>query len=98
MLESSLAPFLLWAKTRHPAPIDLAGSNLVHCALEDLPGAQNAVALWVRNDNGYSPLVDAIGAHYGVSPDRIATANGCSGANFLTVAALVAAGDRVLVE
>ena len=98
MLESSLAPFLLWAKTRHPAPVDLAGSNLVHCALEDLPGARDAAALWVRNDNGYAPLVEAIARHYGVTPDRVATANGCSGANFLTVAALVAAGDHVLVE
>jgi aspartate/methionine/tyrosine aminotransferase len=98
MLESSLAPFLLWAKTRHSAPVDLAGSNLVHCALEDLPGARDAVALWVRNDNGYAPLVEAIARHYGVTTDRIATANGCSGANFLTVAALVSAGDHVLVE
>jgi hypothetical protein len=37
MLSSSLAPYLLWAKTRHPAAIDLAGSKLVHCTLEDLP-------------------------------------------------------------
>ena len=36
-----------------------------------------------RNDNGYEPLIDAIARHYGISSTRIATATGCSGANFL---------------
>ena len=98
MLLTPEAPYLLWAKTRHPAPIDLAGSNLLHCSIDDLPGAREALDLRAPNDNGYAPLVEAIARHYGVAPDRVATANGCSGANFLVVAALVGAGDRVLVE
>jgi aspartate/methionine/tyrosine aminotransferase len=98
MLESPLAPYLLWAKTRRPAAIDLAGSNLLHCTLEELPGAAEALDLTAPNDNGYAPLVDALAAHYGVTPDRVATASGCSGANFIVIAALVGAGDEVLVE
>jgi aspartate/methionine/tyrosine aminotransferase len=98
MLEAPLAPYLLWAKTRHPAAIDLAGSNLLHCTLDDLPGAREAVDLRAANDSGYPPLVEAIAAHAGVGTDRVATAQGCSGANFLAIAGLVGPGDHVLVE
>jgi aspartate/methionine/tyrosine aminotransferase len=98
MLQTSLAPYLLWAKTRHPAPIDLAGSNLLHCTLADLPGARDVVDLSAPNDNGYAPIITAIAGHYGVDPVRVVQAGGCSGANFITVAALVGAGDDVLVE
>ena len=98
MLQTSLAPYLLWAKSRHPATIDLAGSNLLHCSLEDLPGARDLIDLSAPNDNGYAPVIAAIAAHYGVDPARVAQASGCSGANFITVAALVGAGDDVLIE
>ena len=98
MLQSTLAPYLLWAKTREAASIDLAGSNLLHCALEDLPGAREALELTARNDNGYPPLVDAIASHYDVSNDRVVCAGGCSGANFLAIAAVVGSGDHVLIE
>lgn len=98
MLEAPLAPYLLWAKTRQPAAIDLAGSNLLHCSIDDLPGAREAVDLSAPNDNGYPPIVEALGAHYGVSTSRVVTASGCSGANFLAAAALVGAGDDVLIE
>lgn len=98
MITSSLAPYLLWAKTRHPSSIDLAGSNLLHCSMDELPGARDALELWVSNDNGYPPLVQAIAAHYQVDPARVVTAAGCSGANFVAFAALVGAGDEVLIE
>ncbi len=98
MTDLPLAPYLYWAKTRPSAPIDLAGSNLLACTLEDVPGAREAVDLGVRNDNGYEPLIDAIARHYGISATRIATATGCSGANFLAIAALVGRGDHVLIE
>jgi aspartate/methionine/tyrosine aminotransferase len=89
---------MLWAKTREPAEIDLAGSNLLPCTLDDLPGATGAVQLTAPNDNGFAPLVEAIAAHSRVSSDRVVTATGCSGANFLAIAALVGPGDDVLVE
>jgi aspartate/methionine/tyrosine aminotransferase len=98
MLQTSLAPYLLWAKTRQPAPIDLAGSNLLHCTLDELPGARDALAISAPNDNGYAPVVTAIAAHYGIDPARVAQAGGCSGANFIGIAALVGPGDDVLVE
>jgi aspartate/methionine/tyrosine aminotransferase len=98
MLHSSLAPYLLWAKTRHPAAIDLAGSNLLHCSIDELPGAREALDLWAPNDNGFAPVIQAIAKHYRADPSRIVQGGGCSGANFVTMAALVGAGDDVLVE
>jgi aspartate/methionine/tyrosine aminotransferase len=98
MLEAPLAPYLLWAKTRRPAAIDLAGSNILACTLDDLPGARDVVDISAPNDLGFAPLVEAIAAQYGVATDRVATAAGCSGANFLAAAALLGPGDRVLVE
>jgi aspartate/methionine/tyrosine aminotransferase len=92
------APYMEWAKTRPVPEIDLAGSNILACSLEDLPGAAEALSLAGANDNGYRPLTDAIGARYNVDPDRVTTADGTSGANFLVFAALLEPGDEVLVE
>jgi aspartate/methionine/tyrosine aminotransferase len=89
---------MAWAKTRPRARIDLASSNLLACTLEDLPGAREAVEIAGESPDGYRPLVEAIAARYGVAPDRVATGGGCSGANFLAMAALLEAGDEVLLE
>jgi hypothetical protein len=87
-----------WAKLHVRQRLSLSGSNLLHCELADLPGALEALELHGDNDSGYRPLVDAIGSTYGVTPDMVAVAQGASGANFLVFAAVVKAGDDVLVE
>ncbi len=92
------APYMEWAKKRPSAAFDLAGSNVLACGIDDLAGARDAVLLAGENESGYPPLLDAIGARYGVSPDRVTTATGTSGANFQVFAALVEPGDDVLVE
>jgi aspartate/methionine/tyrosine aminotransferase len=89
---------MAWAKTRTAAEFDLAGSNILACTLDDLPGAREAIALGGANDNGYGPLMEAIGARYGTRADRVTTATGTAGANLLALAALVEPGDEVLVE
>ncbi len=92
------ATYLLWAKQRpHPA-LDLARSDVPALRLDDLPGARASLDLVGRNDTGYPPLVAAIAARYGVAEAHVATATGASGANFLVCAALVRAGDDVVVE
>jgi len=98
MLTEPLAPYLLWAKMRRPAAIDLAGSNLLPCAIDDLPGARAAVDISAPNDNGFPPLVEAIARHYGVTAAHVVSGTGCSGANFVAIATLVGPGDEVLVE
>jgi aspartate/methionine/tyrosine aminotransferase len=92
------APYMEWAKTRPRPRIDLAGSNLLACRLEDLPGAREAVELAGESPEGYPPLREAIARRYGVSAARVATAVGCSGANFLALSALLEPGDEVVME
>jgi aspartate/methionine/tyrosine aminotransferase len=94
----SLAPYMEWAKKHPRSRFNLAGSNLLSCDLSDLPGAREALELHGDNDNGFRPLLEAIAATYGVAADMVVTAQGTSGANFLVFAALVKAGDDVLVE
>ena len=92
------APYMEWAKTRPTPEFDLAGSNILACSLDDLPGARDAVALNGANDTGYRPMLEAIAARYGVSPHRVTTATGTAGANLLVFAARLEPGDEVLVE
>ncbi len=92
------APYMAWAKSRPRVAFDLAVSAVAACTLEDLPGARAALEINGPNDNGYPPLVEAIARAYEVPAAGVATAAGCSGANFLTFAALLGPGDDVLVE
>ena len=87
-----------WAKTRPSAQFDLAGSNILACTLDDLPGAREAISLSGANDTGYAPLIEAIASRYGVGVDCVTTASGTAGANFFVFAALLEPGDDVLVE
>lgn len=97
-MTRAAAPYMEWAKARPRPEIDLAGSNLYGCTLDDLPGAREAVDIAGESPEGYVPLVEAIAGRYGVDAGNVATAPGCSGANFLACAALLEAGDEVLVE
>ena len=89
---------MTWAKTRPAARFDLAGSNVLACTLDDLTGAAGALSLSGQNDNGYAPLIEAIAARYGVQPSQVTTGTGAAGANFQACAALLEAGDDVLME
>jgi aspartate/methionine/tyrosine aminotransferase len=92
------AAYMEWAKSRRTPKVDLAGSNLLACSLDDLPGAREALDIAGESPNGYPPLVEAIARRYGVASDRVATAGGCSGANFLALAAVLDSGDEILIE
>ncbi len=94
----SWAPYMTWAKHHPSAKYDLCGSNLLELALDELKGARDAVEISGENDEGYPPLVEAIAMRYGVATERVATANGATGAAFLALGALIRPGDRVLVE
>ena len=83
-----------------PAPrYDLAASDLLPvtrtsgrpCSIPSRRAADDAGAL-------DAALSAAIAAHHGVPADRVVTAVGSSGANFLALASLVRPGDAVLVE
>jgi aspartate/methionine/tyrosine aminotransferase len=92
------APYMTWAKHHAKAKLDLTGSNLLPCTLDDLPGVREAMELYGRNDDGWPPLVRAIAERYDVPVDHVATATGASGANFLALAAVLRPGDTLLAE
>jgi len=92
------APYMTWSKHHDKATFDLSGSNLLPCTLDEFPEALEAMALYGRNDDGWSPLIEAISSRYEVGTDQIATGPGASGANFLALAALLRPGDTLLTE
>ena len=92
------APYMEWAKSRPTPRIDLAGSNLLACSVDDLPGAREGLDFSGENPNGYPPLVEAIAARFSLAPDRVATGTGAAGANFLACAAVLEPGDAVVAE
>ena len=59
-MKNVRADYMQWAKQHPRATWDLCGSNLLPCRLEDLPEAAAALQINGSNDEGYSPLVDAI--------------------------------------
>jgi hypothetical protein len=91
------SPYVRWAKESPPARWDLAASNLLHCELRELPGARQALERF-GDPGGGRTLEAAVARRFGAAPDRVATAQGASGACFLTLAALAGPGDVVLVE
>lgn len=90
--------YMRWAKDHAAARYNLANSGLLGCSTEDLAFAPGDLLVNGPNRDGYAPLLEAIAAKYEVAPDQVVTAPGTSGANFLAFAALVNAGDEVLVE
>ncbi len=91
-------PYVAWMKHAPAIPYNLMGSNLLHCTVEDLPGVRERLELDAFHEEGYPPLLDAIGQRYGFPVDRVALATGASGANFLAGGTLLESGDEVLVE
>jgi aspartate/methionine/tyrosine aminotransferase len=97
-MKNARADYMQWAKQHPHARWDLCGSNLLPCSNDDLPEAAGALQINGPNDEGYAPLVEAIARRYGVATSQVATGTGTSGVNFLVCAALLDAGDDVLVE
>ena len=87
-----------WAKLRSQAKYNLATSGVAHWKLRDLPVRLDDLEISGPSFYGYEPLQKALSAHTGVSPDRIAAANGTSMANYLALATLLKPGDEVLIE
>jgi len=90
--------YMRWAKDYATARYNLANSGLLGCSTEDLVLEPGDVQVNGPNRDGYPPLLEAIGVQYGVDPEQVVAAPGASGANFLAFAALLDAGDEVLVE
>jgi len=87
-----------WAKTGSRARYNLATSGVAAFPLRELPFDFSRLEINGENSYGYAPLAQAIAKHHGVDPDCVVEASGTAMANFLAMAALVEAGDEVLIE
>jgi len=90
--------YMNFAKVAGPAPYGLASSGVADCELSDLDVTLADLALHGPNAYGYRPLIEAIAGRLAIPSGCVVTAAGCSFANHLAMAALVAPGDEVLVE
>jgi aspartate/methionine/tyrosine aminotransferase len=92
--------YLHWVKAQadaRPAPrFSLMSSGLPHVPLRDLPVALDDLEL--NGPDVYPPLLEAIGARYGIPVESVFPAAGTSMANHLAMAALLEPGDEVLIE
>ena len=90
--------YMYWAKTQQRARYTLATSGVGAYPIEDLHFDARRLAINGNNSYGYAPLLEAIAAHQGVTPDWVVTAQGTSFANYLAMAAILDPGDEVLIE
>jgi hypothetical protein len=90
--------YLHWAKNRPPVQFNLASSEVDHYRLDRLPFTIADLEIDGASRYRYLPLREAIGERYGISPERVVTADGTSMANMLAMAAIIAPGDEVLIE
>jgi aspartate/methionine/tyrosine aminotransferase len=88
-----------FAKTRSHARFNLASSGVADCVLDDLQLGFDDLALHGPNAYGYLPLTERVASRFGVDPACVVmVGGGCSFANHLAMASLLAPGDRVLIE
>jgi aspartate/methionine/tyrosine aminotransferase len=90
--------YLNWLKTVPAVTYDLAGSGVRACPVELLAPESEDWTLAGPNTFGWAPLLERIGARYGVAPEQVVPALATSGANHLVYAAVLEPGDHVLVE
>jgi len=91
--------YMHFAKFGAGARYGLATSGVKDCVLDDLRLSLDDLALHGPNAGGYGPLVERVAARFGVEPASVVMpGGGCSFANHLAMAALVAPGDEVLIE
>jgi aspartate/methionine/tyrosine aminotransferase len=90
--------YMHWSKTQSHARFNLATSGVASFPRRELPIDLKELEINGDNSYGYAPLQEAIGAHHGVNPDCVVESAGTSMANHLAMAAIIEAGDEVLIE
>jgi aspartate/methionine/tyrosine aminotransferase len=96
--RSMHSDYMHFAKLKTQTTYNLASSGVANCTLADLGAKLEDLELHGDNAYGYAPLTERIAARFAIDPACVVTAAGCSFANHLAMAALVAPGDEVVVE
>jgi aspartate/methionine/tyrosine aminotransferase len=91
--------YMDFAKFKTGALYNLASSGVMDCVFDELGAGPEDLALHGPNAGGFAPLTSLVAERFRVSPDEVVMpGGGCSFANHLALAALVAPGDEVLLE
>lgn len=97
-MRAVASDYMHWAKTQPPVTYRLSTSEVPHVRMDAFDWGIADLDCDGASHPSYLPLRERIGARYGVHPDRVVCADGCSMANMLAMASLIAPGDTVLFE
>jgi hypothetical protein len=89
--------YMHFAKYGAAARYNLATSGVKDCVLADLGVTLDDLALHGLNAGGFALLIEPVALRFGLET-AVIPGGGCSFANHLAFAALVAPGDEVLIE
>jgi aspartate/methionine/tyrosine aminotransferase len=92
------SPYMEWAKTRSHAKYNLATSGLLGVPRAEFPVNLDEVEITAPGNYGYAPLVRRLAEHASVPEQCVVASAGTSMANHLAMAAVLDAGDEVLIE
>lgn len=91
--------YMHFAKYGTAARYGLASSGVMDATWDDLGATLDDLALHGPNAGGYLPLRETVAARFGIGAECVTMpGGGCSFANHLALAAMVAPGDGVLLE
>jgi aspartate/methionine/tyrosine aminotransferase len=90
--------YLEWARSHGNIKYSLALSGVPPVDVNLLSPSVDDFTMVADNEYGWPPLLERIAHRYGVQPGNVVLAHGTSMANHLACAALVEAGDHVLIE
>ncbi|MDQ6871072.1 MAG: pyridoxal phosphate-dependent aminotransferase [Gemmatimonadota bacterium] len=90
--------YLEWARSQGNIKYSLALSGVPPVDVSLLSPSVDDFTMVADNEYGWGPLLERIAHRYGVKPGNVVLAHGTSMANHLACAAVVEAGDHVLIE
>ena len=90
--------YLEWARSHGNIKYSLALSGVPPVDVNLLSPSVDDFTMVADNEYGWPPLLERIAHRYGVEPKNVVLAHGTSMANHLACAALLEAGDHVVIE
>jgi aspartate/methionine/tyrosine aminotransferase len=90
--------YLEWARSHGNIKYSLALSGVPPVDVSLLSPSADDFTMVTDNEYGWPPLLERIAHRYGVEPKNVVLAHGTSMANHLACAALLEAGDHVVIE
>ena len=98
MRGAMASDYMHWAKHQRPVTYRLSTSEVPHVRMDALDWSIADLDCDGASHPSYLPLRERVAARYDVGAEQVVAADGCSMANMLAMASLIAPGDRVLFE